>query len=70
MGDTIKGNKNVIQTTSGTIASIGLEQTGKKVAGALVTPAIWVVNYGGMAASRALLISAFGLPVLHQHQPV
>lgn len=47
MGDTITGNKNVIQTTSGTIASIGLEQTGKKVAGALVTPAIWAVNYGG-----------------------
>lgn len=45
MGDTVTGNKNVIQTASGTIASIGLEQTGKKVAGTLVTPAIWAINY-------------------------
>ncbi|WP_226704504.1 hypothetical protein [Microbulbifer elongatus] len=42
---TIQNHKNTIQTISGTIASIGLEQTGKKVAGALVTPATWAVNY-------------------------
>lgn len=48
MGDavaTIHGNKNVIQTTGGTIASIGLEQSGKKIAGVLVTPATWTLNY-------------------------
>lgn len=48
MGDiaeSIQGNKNLIQTVSGTIASIGLEQTGKRVAGALVTPATWAMNY-------------------------
>lgn len=48
MGDaaaTIQGNKNVIQTTGGTIASIGLEQSGKKIAGVLVTPATWALNY-------------------------
>lgn len=47
MGDVVgavKDNKNVIQTTGGSIASIGLEQAGKKVAGALVTPATWVLN--------------------------
>lgn len=42
---TIQNHKNTIQTISGTIASIGLEQTGKKVAGALITPATWAVNY-------------------------
>lgn len=47
MSDIITSNKNVIQTTSGTIASIGLEQTGRKVAGSLVTPATWALNYGG-----------------------
>ncbi|WP_288129718.1 hypothetical protein [Microbulbifer sp.] len=42
---TIQSHKNTIQSLSGTIASIGLEQTGKKVAGALVTPATWAVNF-------------------------
>lgn len=42
---TIKNQKNVIQSTSGSIASIGLEQTGKKIAGVLVTPATWAVNH-------------------------
>lgn len=42
---TIQNHKNTIQTISGTIASIGLEQTGKKIAGALITPATWAVNY-------------------------
>lgn len=45
VADTIRDHKNVIQTTSGTIASISLEQAGKKVAGALVTPATWAVNH-------------------------
>ena len=48
MGDVVgvvRDHKNVIQTTGGTIASIGLEQAGKKVAGVLVTPATWAVNY-------------------------
>jgi hypothetical protein len=41
----VQDHKSIIQTTGGTIASIGLEQSGKKVAGALVTPATWVANY-------------------------
>ena len=48
MGDvttTVRNHKNVIQTTSGTVASIGLEQAGKKIAGALVTPATWAINH-------------------------
>lgn len=40
----INDNKNIIQSTSGTIASIGLEQVGKRVAGVLITPATWAVN--------------------------
>lgn len=40
----INENKNIIQSTSGTIASIGLEQTGKRVAGILITPATWALN--------------------------
>lgn len=38
VGQTVAGNKNIIQTTGGTVASIGLEQAGKKVAGSLVAP--------------------------------
>ncbi|MCX2783672.1 hypothetical protein OQJ46_11815 [Microbulbifer thermotolerans] len=40
-----RNHKNTIQTLSGTIASIGLEQSGKKVAGSLITPATWALNY-------------------------
>jgi len=41
----IKQHKNLIQSTNGTIASIGLEKVGQKVAGVMVTPAVWVLNY-------------------------
>jgi len=43
--DTYQNNKNVIQTSVGTVASITLEQTGRKVAGALITPATWALNH-------------------------
>ncbi|MFT7561846.1 MAG: hypothetical protein ACI93R_003778 [Flavobacteriales bacterium] len=43
--NTVRDHKNFIQGTSSTIASIGLEATGKKVGGILVTPAIWALNY-------------------------
>lgn len=46
MNDTVRGNKNVIQTASGTIASMGLDKLGKGAAGVAVTPAVWVLNYG------------------------
>lgn len=46
----IEDNKNLLQTTSGTVASIGLEQTGKRVAGTLVTPATWALNYAAEGA--------------------
>lgn len=41
----IENHKNIIQTTSGTIASIGLNKAGQKIGGILVTPAVWVLNY-------------------------
>jgi len=41
----IENHKNLIQSTSGTIASIGLTKAGEKMAGVLVTPAVWVLNY-------------------------
>lgn len=43
--DAINKNKNLILSTSTTIASIGLEKAGQKIGGILVTPAVWVVNY-------------------------
>lgn len=43
--ENIEHHKNLIQSTSGTIASIGLEKAGQKVGGVLVTPAVWVLNY-------------------------
>lgn len=42
---TIENHQSLIQGTSGTIASIALEKAGRKMAGALVTPAVWVLNY-------------------------
>lgn len=57
MGNTaeiIEANKNKMQATGGTLASFALEHGGKKVgataagkmAGYVVTPAIWAYNYG------------------------
>lgn len=48
--EAIKNHKNTIQTISGTVASIGLEQTGKQIAGALITPATWALNYAAEGA--------------------
>lgn len=44
VANAIRKNKNLIQTTGGAVASIGLEQVGKNVAGSLITPATWAVN--------------------------
>ena len=41
----VEDHKNMIQTNSSTIASIGLTKAGHKVGGVLVTPAVWVLNY-------------------------
>jgi len=41
----IVDNSSVIQGASSTIASIGLAKMGKAVAGNLVTPAVWALNY-------------------------
>lgn len=38
-------HKNLIQNTSGAVASIGLEYLGKRMAGTLITPATWALNY-------------------------
>lgn len=43
---TLREHKNITQTVAGTIASMGLEKAGQKVAGVLVTPAVWAINYG------------------------
>lgn len=45
MSQFIERNFNQIQTVNGTIAAIGLEKVGQKVAGNLVTPAVWALNY-------------------------
>ncbi len=44
-------HKNLIQTTSGNIASIGLDAAGKGSFGALVTPATWALNYATEGAT-------------------
>ncbi len=38
-------HSSFIQSVNGSIASIALEKTGRAVAGALVTPATWTLNY-------------------------
>lgn len=45
MSQFIERNFNQIQTVNSTIAAIGLEKVGQKVAGTLVTPAVWALNY-------------------------
>ena len=41
----IVDNSSVIQGANSSIASIGLAKMGKSVAGNLVTPAVWALNY-------------------------
>ncbi|WP_331347146.1 hypothetical protein [Cellvibrio sp. UBA7661] len=41
----IEENRNLIQATSATVASMGLDKVGQKVAGVMVTPAAWLFNY-------------------------
>ncbi len=41
----IENHKNIIVSTNSTIASIGLTKAGQKVAGVLVAPAVWALNY-------------------------
>lgn len=47
---TLDDHKNLIQSGTGTIASIGLDKIGQKTAGILVTPAVWTLNYGTTGA--------------------
>ncbi len=51
----INDNRNVIQTISGSVASIGLEQTGRRVAGVLVTPATWAANHAADGSSPGVV---------------
>lgn len=46
----IEDNRNLIQTVSATVASMGLEKSGKKVAGVLIMPAVWLFNYAFLKA--------------------
>lgn len=41
----IEKNQNLISSISQPIAVIGLEKTGQKIAGKLLSPAVWAVNY-------------------------
>jgi len=41
----IEKNQNLISSVSQPLAVIGLEKVGQKVAGKLLTPAVWVLNY-------------------------
>lgn len=61
VSQSIVDHKNLIQTTSGNIASIGLEAAGKGSLGALVTPATWVLNYAVEGATpSAVDIGIYG----------
>jgi hypothetical protein len=46
----IEENRNLIQTASATVASMGLDKVGQKVAGVMVTPAVWLFNYAFLKA--------------------
>jgi hypothetical protein len=45
IADTIDRNKNLVSSISQPVAVIGLEKVGQKVAGKLLTPAVWALNY-------------------------
>lgn len=47
----IENHKNIIQSTSSTIASIGLTKAGHKIGGVLVTPAVWALNYSAQGST-------------------
>lgn len=51
----IEQHKNLIQSVNGSVASIGLEKVGQKVAGTLVTPAVWVLNYSVQGSTPDLM---------------
>lgn len=67
IADITRENKNLIQNTSGIIASVGLNQVGKRVAGNIVTPATWALNYaadGSNPTKEDLLIYSAGFASL------
>ena len=63
VADTIQDNKNIVQNTSGVIASIGFSELGNNVAGNIVTPATWALNHavdGSVPSSVDIGIYATG----------
>ncbi|WP_390517553.1 hypothetical protein [Halioxenophilus aromaticivorans] len=65
--DITRENKNLIQNTSGIIASVGLNQVGKRVAGNIVTPATWALNYaadGSTPGKEDLMLFSAGFAAL------
>jgi len=46
VADKIDQNKNLINSISQPLAVMGLDKMGQKVAGKLLTPAVWALNYG------------------------
>lgn len=62
----IEENRNLIQTTSATVASMGLDKIGQKVAGVMVTPAVWLYNYTFLKAKPDLVDVGFTRQVSYQ----
>lgn len=57
----IENHKNIIQGVSGTIASMGLTKIGRPIAGIVVTPAVWVLNYATQGSTPdAIDVGIFG----------
>lgn len=62
--NTIDQNKNLISSLSQPLAVIGLEKIGQKVAGKLLTPAVWAMNYAVNGATPDKIdvgLAGFGL---------
>ncbi|CAA0123421.1 Uncharacterised protein [BD1-7 clade bacterium] len=66
MSNVVERNFNSIQTVSGTVAAIGLEKTGNAVAGNMVTPAVWALNYAAKGSTpNEVDLSIYGLGFLN-----
>ncbi len=61
----VENNKNLVSAISQPVAVIGLETTGKKIAGRLVTPAVWVLNYAAnKKAPDTIDVGLYGMGLL------
>lgn len=66
MPSVVERSFNSIQTVSGTVAAIGLEKTGNSVAGNIITPAVWALNYAAKGSTpNEIDLSIYGLGFLN-----